>query len=296
MIELVAVNGEIFKPSEAKITVFDRGFLYGDAIYEVTRSYNRIFNQIEPHIERLYRSAQWIDMDLGCTPQQMIEHIYNIYKKVNCDDVYMRIQISRGDGAIGMSKSLPKKPNEVIIIYPFHQIDKRYYEQGAKIFVTERLRNSKKALDPNIKSGNYLNNVLAYIEGEKEGAFETFMVNSLGNITEGTTSNIFMIKGKSLITPPANYDILVGITRTIVMELGESLGLKVEEKGFDLKALQGADEIFLTSSTREIVPISNVNGKTFQVGKFEQTRKLIDEYKAYTNRYLEKAKKEHPWK
>ena len=115
MNELVAINGEIFKPNEARISVFDRGFLFGDAIYEVTRSYGRIFFQIEPHIERLYRSAKWIDMDLtnftgGKSEQQMIEHIYNIYKKIDCDDVYMRIQISRGDGPIGMSKNLVKKP------------------------------------------------------------------------------------------------------------------------------------------------------------------------------------------
>ena len=296
MKELVAVNGEIFKPSDAKISVFDRGFLFGDAIYEVTRSYGRIFFQIEPHVERLFRSAKWIDMDLGKTESQMIEHIYNIYKKIDCDDVYMRIQISRGDGPIGMSKNMVKKPNEVIIIYPFVQIDKKYFDDGAKIFVTERLRNAKKALDPNIKSGNYLNNVLAYNEGEKEGAFETFMMNSDGCVTEGTTSNIFMVKGNTLITPPANYDILVGITRGIVMEIAENIGLKVEEKGFDLKDLQSADEVFLTSSTREIVPVRDVNGKTFQVSKFQQTRKLIDGYKAYTNKYLENAKKEHPWR
>jgi branched-chain amino acid aminotransferase len=296
MKELVSINGEIFKPNDAKISVFDRGFLFGDAIYEVTRSYGRIFFQIEPHIERLYRSANWIDMDLGKTQSQMIEHIYNIYKKIDCNDVYMRIQISRGDGPIGMSKNLVKKPNEVIIIYPFVQIDKKYFDEGAKIYVTERLRNSKKALDPNIKSGNYLNNVLAYNEGEKHAAFETFMMNDRGHVTEGTTSNIFMVKGNSLITPPEDYDILVGITRKIVMELAENLGLKVEEKGFDLKTLQGADEVFLTSSTREIVPVRDVNGKTFKVSTFDKTRKLIDGYKTYVNNYLERAKKEHPWK
>ncbi|MES2768015.1 MAG: aminotransferase class IV [Bdellovibrionota bacterium] len=296
MKELVAVNGEIYKPGDAKISVFDRGFLFGDAIYEVTRSYGRIFFQIEAHIERLYRSAKWIDMDLAKTQSEMIRHIYDIYKKIDCEDVYMRIQISRGDGPIGMSKNMVKKPNEVIIIYPFVQIDKKYFDEGAKIFVTERLRNAKKALDPNIKSGNYLNNVLAYNEGEKEGAFETFMVNSQGHVTEGTTSNIFMVKNNTLITPPANYDILVGITRGIVMEIAENIGLKVEEKGFDLKTLQSADEVFLTSSTREIVPVKDVNGKTFKVGQFEKTRKLIEGYKAYTSRYLENAKKEHPWR
>ena len=270
--------------------------MFGDAIYEVTRSYERIFFQIEAHIDRLFKSAASIEMDLGRTQGQMIEQIYNIYKNVNCDDVYMRNQISRGEGPIGKSRGLVKRPNEIIIIYPFVQIDKKYYEQGAKIFVTDRLRNAKRALDPNIKSGNYLNNVLAYSEGEKVGAFETFMINMEGNITEGTTSNIFIVKESTLITPPRSYDILVGITRGIVIEIAKNLGYSVREEGFDLKTLQQADEVFLTSSTREIVPVTDVNGKTFQIAKFEKTKRLIDEYKKYVDTYVEEARGKHPWK
>lgn len=296
MQELVAVNGEVFKPNEAKISVFDRGFLFGDAIYEVTRSYNRIFFEIEAHVERLYRSARAIEMEMVRSQSDLIAHIYSLYKKLDCDNIYMRIQISRGQGPIGMSRLLAQTPNEVIIMYPFHQIDKKYYESGAKVLVSDRLRNTKKALDPNIKSGNYLNNVLAFNEGEKVKALETFMLNANGEITEGTTSNIFMVKGNSLITPPKDFDILAGITRAIVIGLARDLGLEVQEKGFDLATLQDADEVFLTSSTREIVPISDVNNKGYDISKFIKTFALIQEYKRYISRYLEKAQKEHPWK
>jgi branched-chain amino acid aminotransferase len=289
MNELVSINGTISKPNDAKISVFDRGFLFGDAIYEVTRSYDRIFFEIEAHIDRLYRSADFIQMDLGKTKAQMIDHIYKIYENISCNDIYMRIQVSRGQGPIGMSKSLVAHPNEVIIMYPFQQIDEKYYKQGVTIYVTPRLRNAKKALDPNIKSGNYLNNVLAYMDGEKHKAFETFMVNKENMITEGTTSNIFMVKGQKLITPPIDFDILEGITRRIVMGLAKDLGLSVEQRGFDLEELSKADEVFLTSSTREIVPISESNGFKWSVQKFHVMQKLIEKYQEYIHNYCQKA-------
>lgn len=293
--ELVSVNGVISNLEDAKITVFDRGFLYGDAIYEVTRTYNRIYFELEAHIERLYRSAQWMEMKLPRSPQEMIHHLYDLYKKVSTENVYMRIQISRGAGKIGMSNKLSPHVNEVVIIYPFQPIDTKFYEHGVKVFVTSRLRNEKKALDPNIKSGNYLNNVLAYIEGEKRDAFETVMVNSLGHLTEATVSNIFMIKDGVLVTPPSTYDILEGITRRIVFGLAKDLGYKIEEKGFTVEEIQRASEVFLTSSTREIVPVNEINGKKYDVSSYQVVPSLIKAYKNYIQTYLEKAKKEHPW-
>jgi branched-chain amino acid aminotransferase len=235
-------------------------------------------------------------MKLPYNMDQLIHHIYTIYKKVDCDNVYMRIQISRGEGKIGMSKSLPPNPNEVIIMYPFIPIDKKNYEEGVKVHVTSRLRNAKKAMDPNIKSGNYLNNVLSYIEGEKYGAFETFMVNSIGHITEGTTSNIFYVKGNDLVTPPSHYDLLEGITRRIVMSLGRNLAYNVVEKGFDIDELLKADEIFLTSSTREIVPICNINNKLFNVRDYRCVPMLKAAYSDHIDNYRKRALEVHPWK
>ncbi len=294
--ELVAINGHISKPEDAKISVFDRGFLFGDAIYEVTRSYGRILFELEAHVDRLFKSAEQIDMRLQMNKAELIGHIYSIYKKLDIDNVFMRIQISRGQGPIGMSGKIPQSVNEVIYMYPFVPIDSSYYTKGAKAFVTSRLRNSKRALDPNIKSGNYLNNVMAFIEGEKQDAFESFMVNDKNHITEGCTSNIFMVKNGVFITPPSDYDILQGITRKIIMKIAPRIGAKVTEEGFDLKTLQNADEVFLTSSTREIVPINNVNGRSWDVSRFSLTKKLTEAYKRYIEEYCESAQKTHPWK
>ncbi len=296
MKELVAINGKILNPTDAKISVFDRGFLFGDAVYEVTRSYGRIFFQIEEHIDRLFNSAYQIDLDLGKSKVKMIAHIYEIYKKMNLDDIYMRIQISRGEGPIGMSPALAKAPNEIIFMYPFQPSANESYTIGVPICVTERKRNSKKALDPNIKSGNYLNNVLAFIEGEKIKAYETFMLNNEGHLTEGTTSNIFFVKDKNIVTPPKEFDILKGITRKIVIELAKNEGFKVVEKGFGLDELLAADEVFLTSSTREVMPISTINGSKVRSSPGEITLKLARIYKDFIQDYCEKAKLTHPWR
>lgn len=296
MKELVAINGKITNPSEARVSVFDRGFLFGDAVYEVTRSYGRIFFQIEEHIDRLYNSADNINLNLGRSKDQMIAHIYEIYKKMDQDDIYMRIQVSRGEGPIGMSPRLAKIPNEVIYMYPFQPSPSEYYTSGVSICVTERRRNNKRALDPNIKSGNYLNNVLAFIEGEKMDAYETFMLNNQGHVTEGTTSNIFFVKGRTLVTPPADYDILKGITRKIVMGVAQKDGLKIEEKGFGLEELLHADEVFLTSSTREIMPIKSVNGTKLATSPGIITKTLHQKYKLFIDDYCKKAQTAHPWK
>lgn len=296
MKELVSINGIISSPEDAKISVFDRGFLFGDAIYEVTRSYNRIFFKIEDHIERLYNSANLMRMKLPMSQEQLIEHIYKLYKGLDVDDLYMRIQISRGTGAIGLSPRLVSSVNEVIYMYPFTPISSELYKEGVTIFVTDRTRNTKRSLDPNIKSGNYLNNILALIEGEEHGAFETFMVNVNGHITEGTTSNLFLVKDGVLRTAPESYDLLRGITRKIVLSLAQNLGISTDETGFSLKELQEADEIFLTSSTREIVPVSHVNGISKEASNFILTQKLMGAYKEHIGEYCDQARSRHPWK
>lgn len=296
MKELVSVNGHISSLEDAKISVFDRGFLFGDAIYEVTRSYSRILFEIEPHIVRLYQSAEKIRMKLPDTQEALIHRIYDLYKKLDVENVFMRIQISRGQGPIGMSGKIPKSVNEVIYMYPFVPIENECYTRGVKVYITDRHRNTKKALDPNIKSGNYLNNVLAFMEGEEHDAFETFMVNSGGHVTEGCTSNIFYVKDGVLYTSPKDYDILQGITRNIIFKIASRIGSRVVEKGFTPQEVLSADEVFLTSSTREIVPICSINGKQWNVSQFSLTKKLHDAYKIYIQEYCENAKIKHPWK
>lgn len=283
--KLVAINGEIFKPEEAKISVFDRGFLYGDAVYEVARSYGRVFFELEAHINRMFNSASLIQLDLKKSPEQYIKEIYKVYSKVPDENIYMRIQITRGTGTIGLGLKNASEPNVIIYIRELDQTPQEYYEKGVKVVTTQRLRNSKKALDPNIKSGNYLNNVLAFIDATEGEATESIMVNSQGFVTEGTTSNIFLIKDGTVMGPPDEFDLLKGITRGIVIGLCRDLKVPYKTASLTPKDFEIADEVFLTSSTREVLPVRTVNRANMKEAPGPLSRALGLAYKEYVSKY-----------
>lgn len=287
--EFVLINGEKFAPENAKISVFDRGFLFGDAIYEVTRSYQGVLFQLEAHIERLLRSANRIQMDLGMTSAEIQKEL--VEAAAQCDrDVYIRIQISRGSGVIGLDPRLASVPTRVVYVKPFTPFAAEYYENGVKIVVSSVERNTRKGMDPNIKSGNYLNNIMALQQGLAADAHEVLLLNSRGEIQEATTSNIFMVKQGKLITPPLTADILSGITRALILKIARREGVEVEERMIQVDELLKADEVFLTSSTREIMPVSRVdtqgvNSQEFRIGSL--TRKLIVLYRQLIQSYVE---------
>jgi len=287
--KLISINGKIYSPQEAKISVFDRGFLYGDAVYEVARSYGRVFFELEKHIQRLFKSAESIGMDLQKTPEDYIQEIYQVYSLVPDENMYMRIQITRGEGDIGLSTKLSTKPNVIIYIRHLEFPASDFYSKGQKVVTTDRLRNSKRALDPNIKSGNYLNNVLAYRKATDEGAFEAVMINTKGEITEGTTSNIFRVQGGVVYSPPDDADILRGITRGIVKSLCSELGISYKEEAFSGAELEKSEEVFLTSSTKEVVPVRQVNASSIKAPG-EITQRLAMAYKEYVKKYCEERK------
>jgi branched-chain amino acid aminotransferase len=294
--DLVAINGQIFKPEDAKISVFDRGFLFGDAVYEVTRSYGRILYQIEPHIQRLYQSAEKIGMDLEISEDEAIRELYRIYRLVDKDDKYLRVQVTRGEGAIGMSSQLATKRNWVVYIKDIDRVPQEFYDEGVAIVTSQRHRNTKLALDPNIKSGNYLNNVLAFQDAAKYRAFEAVMVDNKGFITEGTTSNIFRVERGVIYTPPTTSDLLKGITRATVFEIARQEKLELIESHFTPRELRDSDEVFLTSSTREVLPVATVDGtkiKSHRAGVV--TQKIAKAYKQAVAYYCERAKQTHPW-
>lgn len=294
--DLVVINGEVFTdPKQAKISVFDRGFLFGDAVYEVTRSYGRVLFQIEAHVARLYQSAESIQMNLDRSEEDTVRDLYRIAKLVNQDDKYFRVQVTRGTGPIGMSSDLAPHCNWVYYVKNIDKVTGEQYKQGVPIVITDRLRNSKRALDPNIKSGNYLNNVLAFQAAMPTRAFESIMVDARGNITEGTTSNIWIVKNGVAITPPKSSDLLIGITRRILFEIGASEGLSVIEGLLTPDDLRQADEVFITSSTREVLAVSTVDGQAIKShGCGPMTQKLGELYKRYVAEYCEDALKTHP--
>ncbi len=292
-VDLVSINGEIFDPANAKISVFDRGFLFGDAVYEVTRSYGNILFQLEAHLDRLIKSAEAIDLNIGKTRDQLMQELYRLHNASKKTDRYVRIQVTRGEGAIGMAMDLAPLANIVIYVKDVDLVSKDKYENGVSVVTSQRLRNNKRALDPNIKSGNYLNNVLAFKDASKEKAFESIMMDEAGLCAEGTTSNIFRVKNSILQTPPITSDILVGITRKLVIDAAKEIGIQVSEKSFTPQELETSDEVFITSSTREVLPVSKVNKSQLKVGQI--TKKLAERYKTKIVEYCDWAKSKHPY-
>ncbi|MEC9284029.1 MAG: aminotransferase class IV [Bdellovibrionota bacterium] len=296
MQELVSVNSVISKPEEAKISVYDRGFLFGDAIYEVTRSYGKVFFTIEEHIARLRRSAEAINLDLGKSDQKIIEEMYALAKEGGEEDVYIRLQVSRGNCAFQQVSIKPKNTsaaNYVMYLHKLKNWEPKYYEKGISLGVAETLRNNKKAMDPNIKSGNYLNNILGLLE--TEGQYDDcILLTKEGLVAEGSTFNVFMVKDKTVYTQPDDFDILQGITRKIILELCESNQIKLQKKAFSIEELLQADEVFVSSSTKEVMPVLKIGKQNFQEGGGEITKRLASLYKDYVIKYCEKAAKDHP--
>jgi branched-chain amino acid aminotransferase len=297
---LVYVNGKITKPEDAVISVYDRGFLFGDAIYEVTRSYGKIFFGLEPHIDRLYRSADAIQLNIGMSKTKLIDEMYSLYKKENQNDAYIRIQISRGNCKKEQISLFPEnfdQANVVMYLHPLKPFAPHLYEQGQKLVHAGNFRNPKKSLDPNIKSGNYLNNIIALLNVDKSKYSDSFLLNEDGYVTEGTTYNIFYVKDNVVYTNPDDSDILQGITRQIVFDIASKNGITVKRQNFTLDDLYTADEVFTTSSTKEVMAVSHVDDKKIASGlPGKLTKDLARIYKDYIKTYLSWAEKNHPWK
>lgn len=294
--ELISINGRILPAEDAKISVFDRGFLYGDAVYEVCRSYDRIFFEAEAHLQRLFRSAEAIAMDLKTSPEEYLREIYRVYSHSKNPRVYMRIQVTRGEGHIGLHpNTVVRGPNVVIWIRNLEEIPEEYYSKGLRVVTTDRIRNPKRALDPNVKSGNYLNNVLGYFEAAKKGVNDAIMVNDRGELAEATLSNVFIVRGGKVVDMPDTGDLLHGITRGVVGHLCRSNGIGFEKRAVSVGELEAADEAFLTSTLREVMPITEVNGKRIGSGlPGSVTTRLGVLFKEYVESYVQQAMKRHP--
>jgi branched-chain amino acid aminotransferase len=284
-VEFVDINGITTSAQDAKISVFDRGFLYGDAVYEVTRSYDGVLFQAEAHMQRLMKSAKRIGMDLKKDCDSLVKDLYRVHAHSKLANAYVRLQVSRGEGPITLDPRAPAHCNFVTFVKPYTPFDALFYRDGCRVHVSRIHRNSKQALDPNIKSGNYLNNILAMAEGTKSDAHETLMVNHEGYLTEGCTSNFFLVKNNTLITPSDDFDILFGITRKAILEIAERLGIAVQQRGVKCQELYDCNEAFLSSSTREIMPVREFDDYKVSEGAGPITQMLIKEYKKSIDDY-----------
>lgn len=288
----IYLNNEILPKSEAKVSVYDHGFLYGDGVYETMRVYDGVPFMLDEHLRRLFRSASLIRLDIPKDFNGIKTAIFDTLSANNLKNAYLRITVSRGYGPIGLDPEVCRQPTFVIIAEEMKEYPSSLYEKGIKVIVASTKRNPKEALNPQIKSLNFLNNILAKIEAKDRGAYEAIMLNYHGHLTEGTISNIFFFKEDTLCTPSIECGILDGITRGIVLDLATREGLFVREGVFTTEDLYSASEVFITNSTLEVMPVSMVDDKTYDVG--EVSRLLRRAYKKEVTAYVKNAKESGP--
>lgn len=280
---LVWINGEFVPKSQAKVSVFDHGFLYGDGVFEGIRSYGGRVFMLDEHLDRLYESAKSIWLTIPIDKEQMKEAILQTLRTNKLRDAYIRVVVSRGEGDLGLDPRKCPKPNVIIITDRIELFPNELYERGIEMVTVSVRRNSPQALNPNIKSLNYLNNILAKIEAINAGKPEGLMLTIDGYVAEGTGENIFVIKRGELFTPPAYMGILKGITRQVVMNLAREMGYPVWETVLTLHDVYTADECFITGTAAEIVPVVKLDGRTIGEGvPGPITKALIQKFRAYT--------------
>lgn len=282
----VYINGKLYPKDEAKISVFDHGLLYGDGVFEGIRCYNGNVFKFSEHIDRLYDSARAISMEIQLTKDELKDAVINTLKANNLKDSYIRLIVTRGVGKLGLNPFNCSK-SQIIIITDFIQLySKELYEKGLDAIIVATIRNHSNALNPNIKSLNYLNNILAKIECINAGATEGIMLNKDGYVAEGTGDNIFIVKNNEVLTPHTSAGILIGITRNVVMELAKEAGMTVREEQLTRNDLYNADECFLTGTAAEIIPVVNIDGRKIASGEpGKVTLSLLKKYQELTTQY-----------
>jgi len=288
----VYLNNKIVPSAEARVSVFDHGFLYGDGIYETMRVYEGVVFKIDEHLKRLLRSASLIGLDILKTDDEIKSAIYDTLLANELSEAYVRLTVSRGYGEIGLDPDLCKEPTFIIIAEKFRHYPRSYYEEGIRLHIASVRRNIKEALNPQIKSLNFLNNILAKIEAKKADANEAVMLNAAGHLAEGTVSNIFFMKDGVLHTPSVECGILDGITRSLVIDLAINNAVPVKEGEYGPGELKDAFEVFITNSTMEVMPVSRVDVMRFGVG--ETARLLLEKYRKEVKGYVREKKEESP--
>lgn len=262
----VYLKDRLVPRSEAVVSVFDHGFLYGDGVYETMRAYDNVIFMLDEHLTRLFRSASLIGLNVPLNNDQIKAAIYDTLNANSLRNAYVRLTITRGYGPIGLDPELCKEPTFVIIAEDMKVYPKAYYENGIKVIVSRTRRNLKDAVNPQIKSLNFLNNILAKIEAKREDAYEAIMLNVSGYITEGTISNVFFYRDGVLCTPSVECGILDGITRKVVLDIAVREGLFVQEGEFTKDDIYAANEVFITNTTSEVMPVCRVDNVKYNVG------------------------------
>lgn len=277
-------DGKLVLPSEAKVSVFDHCLLYGDGVFEGMRSYGGKVFRLQAHLDRLEKSARAIRLEMPMTLQQLADATDETLKANNVVDGYIRLVVTRGVGTLGLNPARTANPSVIIIADQIELYPKEMYEQGMGIVCSSVIRNHPNALNPRIKSCNYLNNILAKVEAQDANVLECVMFNHAGYVAECTGDNLFLVRDGGILTPPISAGILEGITRQAVIELAEKRGLPLRELDLTRHDLLVADECFLTGSAAEVIPVTTVDNQPVGDGKVGPiTKKLIEDFRTLVN-------------
>ena len=279
----IYLDGNFVPTEEAKVSVFDHGLLYGDGIFEGIRFYNDRVFKLDEHLQRLYDSAKVIMLKIPLKPEEMEEAILETIRRNNLHDGYVRAVVTRGPGDLGLDPDKCSKATIFIIADSITLYPDEFYENGLSIITATTRRNVPEALNPRIKSLNYLNNIMAKIEAKNANVIEAIMLSNNGYVVEGSGDNIFIVKGEVVSTPPTYIGALEGITRDTVMSLAQDMGLEVREEIFNMYEVYIADECFLTGTAAEVIPVVEVDKRIIGTGKpGKMTRKLNEKFKKLT--------------
>lgn len=279
----IFIDGQFYDEQNAKISVFDHGLLYGDGIFEGIRAYNGRVFKLKEHIDRLFHSARAILLDIPMSHADIMKAVVDTCRANDLREGYIRLVVTRGVGTLGLNPNRCKNPSVIIIAGKIQLYPKEMYENGMEIVTVATTRNLTNAVNPAIKSLNYLNNVLAKIEANVAGVEEAIMLNSDGYVAECTGDNIFIVRGNDLVTPPLSAGALYGITRGVVMDLARELGMNVMEANLTRYDLFIADECFLTGTGAELIPVTKIDGRVIGTGKpGPKTRQLVEKYRSLT--------------
>src|SRR5437660_9343454 len=271
------INGKLYDKADAKISVYDHGLLYGDGVFEGIRSYNSKVFRLHEHIVRLYESARSIKLEIPLSREQMGDAVKSTVQANNKREGYIRLVVTRGAGYLGLDPRKASNPQVIIIVDDIALYPPELYENGLEIMTVSTIRNHPNALNPRIKSLNYLNNILAQVQAVQAGCFEALMLNHKGEIAECTGDNIFLVKQGTLKTPSPDAGILEGVTRGAVMELARAAKIPVLETALTRHDVFTADECFLTGTAAEVVPVVKCDGRIIGSGKPGPITKLLRE-------------------
>jgi len=264
----IYIDGKFYDKENAKISVFDHGLLYGDGVFEGIRAYNRRVFKLKEHIDRLYESAHTLMLEIPLSKEEMIKATLKTLKENSLDNAYIRLVVTRGEGDLGLDPRKCLKGARIIIIVDTVKLyPEKFYKEGLSLVTVPTVRNLPEALNPQIKSLNYLNNILAKIEANQAGCEEAIMLDALGYVAECTGDNIFIVKNDHLYTPPQCMGTLRGITRDSLLEIAKASKIPAHEHVITRHEVYISDECFITGTAAEIVPVVKVDGRKIGTGK-----------------------------